>query len=1229
MLRRLSVRGKILAALAVPVFVLFIAATIISAQSLSSARVAAQTHELVDALTVQDAAGKAFAVERALSIYDSGGPAVRVAIGRTVDGAEDAEPEQAIEAFYGLVDGARASTDDVLDRRDTIFNDLNLSALDDEVQTVVDRTIADREQLEDLRERIDADSATEYTRTSEYSELIDRAVGVQRTVALTSEDRALAQYLQAYADVDDWMAEITVEEPIVQSLLIKSASGETNLAREENRAAQVVNGGDAILETAEAAVDDLPGGEELPATRGSYANVRQSVGDRSLSSLSDRDKSRWLSLSRSQLDQSTVLRDDLRSTSGDLATDTQTSANTAAGITIAATLVAFFLSVLIATLIARYITRPLKRLTQAAGDIRDQLPTMVEQVSVPGQGPSIDIAPIAVESGDEVGQLATAFNEVNSTTIQVAREQAALRGSIAEMFVNVARRDQVLLNRQLAFLDDLERSEEDPNALSNLFRLDHLATRMRRNAESLLVLAGIDSGRRVRQPMPTSDVIRTASSEIELYDRIRLNLDVDPVMLGHNALNTAHLLAELLENATNFSEPHTPVEVSIERDAGAVRILIRDHGLGMTEEETTEASRRVRSSSASDAVGAQRLGLYVVGRLADRLGATVQFLPVQDGNGTLVIVGLPLPLFVAEQNLPLPEPTDPLSASTQIAAGSFVGAADTGQQPVAPATGSLPVRGGGPSTGALPVGEAPVAVPVDLEALTDGTTGTGMPRRRAAMPQNDSRPTTGSIVLPPMAEPTLPDELPTSADDNWMPPSEVQSAAAALPSRTRSEEPSVALDTNAADPAALLPGDGSVEEISVDADSRSAMFSSFRSMGALEDRVASGDDQAPASPAPAPAADRTWTPEAAPEPAPEPAQPGPFGDTRQWTPEPAPVEPEPESAPAEPAPAPIEYRHEEPEPQPAPAESRSEPKDEAFQTLPAFEDLMADLPTRRSLRESQRKKSRFGGKKNRDDERPSSGPSAAALASMPLATPRLTEQSTSSDPFGTRSSATAQQAQEPSQVAAPQSAPAPAPAPDPVPSQPAPAPQADAVWTPPEVSDDAAPLSAPSRTSSGVAPTQPAAESQQPSRVAGMPQRPSARATTESSGAGKPVAAQSHDSVEARSEWLASAVLYEEMTSLLRSGGEDDPFQRDAEEQYQPASMSFGDGLAPRRRSSAPPANDGPTATIDRDPEEMRTRLSAFQSGISRGRQAVTDEAPSTGAPVTLNDEPHSSAPAR
>ena len=403
---------------------------------------------------------------------------------------------------------------------------------------------------------------------------------------------------------------------------------------------------------------------------------------------------------------------------------------TRALVTIGIVIAAFVASLFFALLVARGIVVPLRRLTKAAADVREQLPRLVEQVAVPGEGPEITLAPIPVTSRDEVGQLAAAFNSVNSTTVQVAQEQAALRGSIAEMFVNVARRDQVLLNRQLSFIDSLERAEEDPSTLANLFRLDHLATRMRRNAESLLVLAGIDSGRRLRDAMPLSDVVRTASSEIEQYDRVELDLQVDPHMHGFNALGAAHMLAELLENATIFSEPETPVTVTTGVSGQFVVVRILDQGLGMSDAELEAANSKIVSTSASDSLGNQRLGLFVVGRIAQRLGADVRLLKAAHGTGTETIVRFPATLFVmTETNL----------------YGNG-----------APAALAAPRNDPG-----LPQIEAPVVEEVDLAALTDGQTSLGLPHRRRRDDGSDEA--VGPIPVTELAQST---GLPTPVEED-------------------------------------------------------------------------------------------------------------------------------------------------------------------------------------------------------------------------------------------------------------------------------------------------------------------------------------------------------------------------------------------------------------------------------------------------------------------------------
>jgi signal transduction histidine kinase len=444
-------------------------------------------------------------------------------------------------------------------------------------------------------------------------------------------------------------------------------------------------------------------------------------------------------------------------------------------------------SLFIAFVIARRIVNPLRRLTTTATAVRQELPRLVERVALPGQSVDVSEVQIPVESADEIGRLAEAFNAVNAATLAIAGEQAALRGSISEMFVNVARRDQVLLNRQLASIDEMERTQDDPATLMRLFALDHLATRMRRNSESLLVLAGIDSGRRMRRPMPLSDVIRTASSEIELYERVELVLDADPSMVGHSALTAGHLFAELLENATVFSDPDTKVEVRTTEKDGSFVVEIVDHGIGMTPEELRQANARVVSSAASEILGAQRLGLFVIGRIARRIGARVE-LQSEEGKGTTATVVLPRSLFDMSADV---ERTAPHSVSTvderlHVPAALITHSEDeevddysagvtsraiTGERGDSAAAGESVERGESyeptESAGAAEasrsetavstddidelikadVASAPASEEVDLSALTTGVTASGLPtRRRGSKTGSEVKPETTTIL---------------------------------------------------------------------------------------------------------------------------------------------------------------------------------------------------------------------------------------------------------------------------------------------------------------------------------------------------------------------------------------------------------------------------------------------------------------------------------------------------
>jgi len=352
----------------------------------------------------------------------------------------------------------------------------------------------------------------------------------------------------------------------------------------------------------------------------------------------------WVTAANTRIAPMTTAESGLVNEISDAAIATQLGQERRALLLVSVAVLGLGLALMLAIGLARRITRPLRRLTVAAGDIGDELPRMVERMQVPGEGPGVTVEPIPVESRDEIGQLAEAFNTVNDVTVQVAKEQAALRASIAEMFVNVARRNQVLLGRQLKALDQMEAGEEDPDVLERLFTLDHLATRMRRNAESLLVLAGIDSTRRLRGVLPLSDVIRTAVGEIEAFDRIDLSMTEDPEVSGRHALTVAHLLAELLENATHFSNPETRVVVAAKLTGRGVDVTVTDYGLGMSDEELADANDKIAHPPVAEIAVSQRLGLFVVGRLASRLEATVE---LRHGRaaGTVVVLSLPASVF--------------------------------------------------------------------------------------------------------------------------------------------------------------------------------------------------------------------------------------------------------------------------------------------------------------------------------------------------------------------------------------------------------------------------------------------------------------------------------------------------------------------------------------------------------------------------------------------------------
>ncbi|MFC8259842.1 nitrate- and nitrite sensing domain-containing protein [Streptomyces sp. NPDC057291] len=352
----------------------------------------------------------------------------------------------------------------------------------------------------------------------------------------------------------------------------------------------------------------------------------------------------WLAASTAKFDGYTTVEEELVDKAVTEAADISSSAKTDAIVNAAIVLVALLAAFILAGLVARQMSRSMRQLRTAAFAIAEQrLPMLVDQLSRTEPG-RVDtrVQPIPITTRDEIGEVARAFDQVHREAVRLAAEQAMLRGNVNAIFTNLSRRNQSLIEGQLTLITDLENNEADPDQLESLFRLDHLATRMRRNGENLLVLAGEEPGRRWNQPVPLVDVLRAASSEVESYERIELSGVPETEIHGQAVTDLVHLLAELLENATTFSSPQTKVRVTATRlPDSRVMVEIHDKGIGLTAEDFADINHKLANPPTVDAAVSQRMGLFVVGRLADRHGIRVQLRPSGEQAGTTSLVMLP------------------------------------------------------------------------------------------------------------------------------------------------------------------------------------------------------------------------------------------------------------------------------------------------------------------------------------------------------------------------------------------------------------------------------------------------------------------------------------------------------------------------------------------------------------------------------------------------------------
>jgi signal transduction histidine kinase len=302
-------------------------------------------------------------------------------------------------------------------------------------------------------------------------------------------------------------------------------------------------------------------------------------------------------------------------------------------------LLAVSVSILLSVRIGRSLVRRLTGLREAAQNMADErLPEVVARLRRGEELSGVAETGSLRYGADEIGDVADAFSAVQRTAVQSAVQEAQLRRGLNEVFLNIARRSQTLVHRQLSLLDRMERRSNDPEELEDLFRLDHLATRMRRHAEDLVILAGAAPGRGWRNPVPMMDVIRGAVSEVEDYARVRLLTIPDVSLVGRAVADVIHLLAEIVENATAYSPPHTPVQISGQVVPNGFAVEIEDRGLGMPSDAIEEANKRLRNPPDFDPTNSARLGLFVVSLLAARHGIRVTLRTSPYGGVTAVVL---------------------------------------------------------------------------------------------------------------------------------------------------------------------------------------------------------------------------------------------------------------------------------------------------------------------------------------------------------------------------------------------------------------------------------------------------------------------------------------------------------------------------------------------------------------------------------------------------------------
>ncbi|HEY7591680.1 MAG TPA: nitrate- and nitrite sensing domain-containing protein [Actinophytocola sp.] len=551
-------------------------------------------------------------------------------------GAADIEPETAGERAAS--DAARAGFLRAAGRV-TLDEEVTAAAYDD-----ADRLL---KELPGIREQVLARSIDPSTALRRYTGVIDALLRFDRTMAAEALDPRLAATSSALYELEVVREQVAFQHALIGAGIVRGGLAGPDLEALRNSARRLADSTTDFYTVAgperRHAYDDEVSGTGIAGRNNVVSNVLATRPGVDIPA----NAPEWNDASKLTEDRigdaSSSLGRQLRDRSATL----QDEASDGAGLAAVILLVALVVAIVVMFVVGRHLLSSLSALRRSALEVAEhRLPDAVARIRDRGDdaGP-IAVEPVPVTSMDEVGQVARAFDAVQRQALRLATEQAGLRAKYSSVFVNLSRRSQGLVQRQLQLLERLERDEEDADQLATLFQLDHLATRMRRNNENLMVLSGSDVGRRNQKPASLADLLRAAVSEIEQYQRVVMLPPPSVRIVGYAVGDIVRLTAELLDNATAFSAPDTQVTIASHLfEDGSVCVAVLDEGIGMGQAELDEANDKLVDSGSIDVSTSRRMGLFVIGRLAGRHGIEVRLGGGHDVTGVRATVTVPADL---------------------------------------------------------------------------------------------------------------------------------------------------------------------------------------------------------------------------------------------------------------------------------------------------------------------------------------------------------------------------------------------------------------------------------------------------------------------------------------------------------------------------------------------------------------------------------------------------------